>query len=203
MPVKKQPNSPKAAGKAAAPAAANPTPPQPVEERAAVIAELIRGGMSYADAQAAVGETQPAPAPAAATPKVNLGSDPGADEEIDPDSIPDPDEDLETVEISHTPPDGYKMIEYLYQLREKMGKTRKKKRYVITVDLEHRLFDWLVYATIAEATFRGRPDLTIEDFIEIKIKELKAADPTGGGRRDPSTSGPRDNYNPQSGRWNG
>ena len=213
MPTKKQPNQSagkpaKAAGapapaKAAAPentpAAAATTAP---DERAQAIAELVRGGMSYSEAKAAIDNDRPA-APVAALPKVDLGKDPGADEEIDPDSIPDPEEKLEVVDVPNEPPEGYKMIEYLYELRDQMGKSRVKKRHRISVTLEHRLFDWLVYGTIVEAQFRGRPDLTIEDFIEIKIKELKAADPTSGGRRDPSTSGPRDNYNPQTGRWNG
>lgn len=84
-----------------------------------------------------------------------------------------------------------------------IGKARAKKQYRVAVVFDQRLFDWLLYATIQEAHFRRRPDLTIEEFLEIKVKELKAADPTAGGRRDPSSSGPRDNYNPASGRWNG
>jgi len=94
------------------------------------------------------------------------------------------------------------MIEQLYALREQLGKSRKKQRFTFPIELDQRLFDWVVYATIAEAQFRGRKELTIQDFFEIKIKELKASDPTGGGRRDPSTSGPREGYNPNTGKWN-
>lgn len=216
MPTKKQPN--KSAG-AKAPAGAavkaaqknwgagSPQPdtsPQgganaPVnDERAQAIAELVRGGMSYSEAKAAIDNDRPATTPA---PKIDLGKDPGADEVINEEDIPDPGEDLEVVDVEHAPLDGYNMLETLNLMYSEIGKSRKKRRFRIGIELEQRLFDWLLYATIQEAHFRRRADLTIEDFIEIKIKELKAADPTAGGRRDPSTSGPRQNYNPASGKW--
>lgn len=177
----------------AAPAAAAPQ----VDERAVAIAELVRGGMSYSEAKAAIDNDRPAAAPE----KVDLGKDPGADEVIDPDSILDEGENLETVEYTDAPPEGDRMIDYLYELRNQLGRARVKKNYRVTFTLDHRLFDWMVYSTIGEAQYRGRADLTIEDFLKIKIKELKAADPTGGGRRDPRSSGPRELYNPQSGGW--
>lgn len=200
MPTKK--TQPKSATKAAAQKAAAPAPEKDkqVDERAQAIAELVRGGMSYSEAKAAIDNDRPATTQAE---KVDLGKDPGADEEIDPDSIPDPGEDLEVVEISHEPREGYTMFETLHLIRGEIEKSREKKRFLIPIELDQRLFDWLLYGTIAEAHFRRRPDLTIEDFIEIKIKELKAADPTQGGRRDPSTSGPKDMYNPATGKWNG
>lgn len=205
MPTPKRPNQNRNAGAPASAPAAAAAPAQapaaaPNDPRATAIAELVRGGMSYSEAKAAIDNDRPA-APVTTPKKVNVGKDPGADEEIDPDTIPNPEEELELVEISNAPPEGYKMIEHLYELRNQLGKARVKKRFRINVELEQRLFDWLVYATITEATFRGRPELTIEDFINIKVKELKAADPTGGGRRDPSTSGPRDMYNPNTGKW--
>lgn len=167
--------------------------------QAAVIAQLVAGGMSYAQAVAAMagnGETTAAPLP-----KVKIGKDPGADEVIDPDTIPDPIEELELFEVSHTPREGYKVIEELYEIRKMMETSRKKRRFSVNVQFDQRLFDWLVYATIAEATFRGRPDLTIEDFLTMRLKELKAADPSQGGRRDPSKSGPKESYNPATGKW--
>ena len=203
MPTKKQPS--KAKPKAAAQKAAAPSLEEnkvKTDERAQAIAELVRGGMSYSEAKAAIDSDTPASAPAAPA-KVDLGPDPGADEEIDPDSIPDPEEDLEVVEIEHEPREGYTMFETLHLIRGEIEKSRVKKRFLIPIEIDQRLFDWLLYGTIAEAHFRRRPDLTIEDFIEIKIKELKAADPTQGGRRDPSTSGPKDLYNPGTGKWNG
>ncbi len=219
MPTKKQPNKTTNAG-AKAPATAavkaaqknwgagSPQPdnsPQggsnaPVnDERAQSIAELVRGGMSYSEAKAAIDNDRPAAAPVAV--KINVGKDPGADEVIDEDSIPDPGEDLEVVDVEHTPRDGYTMFETLNLMYSELGKSRKKRRFRVSVDLDQRLFDWLLYATIQEANFRKRENLTIEDYIEIKIKELKAADPTAGGRRDPSTSGPRDNFNGNTGKW--
>lgn len=206
MPTKKQPNKPatakavNAAAPAKAPAAATPaaTPPQASpgpDVRAEAIATLVRGGMPYQEAVAAVDRT---PAPAA---KVELGKDPGADEVIDPDSIPDPAEELEVVEIPNVAPDGYNMLGFLYELRDKLGKARTKKRFRFTLELDQRLTDWLVYAAIGEGQFRKREDLSIEEFLEIKIKELKASDPTGGGRRDPRSSGPRENFNGQTGDW--
>ena len=95
MPTKKHPNKAKAAApkKAAAPTPAPEKNEAQTDERAKAIAELVRGGMSYSEAKAAIDNDTPAPA------KVELGPDPGADEEIDPDSIPDPDEDLEVVDI--------------------------------------------------------------------------------------------------------
>lgn len=172
---------------------------QPDTSKAAVIAELVKGGMTYAEAVVAVGGNVEAPGPA---PKINVGKDPGADEVIDPDSILDPVEELELYEVSHTPREGYKVIEELYEIRKMMETSRKKRRFSFNVQMDQRLFDWLIYATIAEATFRGRPDLTIEDFLTMRLKELKAADPSQGGRRDPSKSGPKESYNPSTGKWN-
>lgn len=183
---------------APAPAAADPKPAG-ADARAEAIATLVRGGLSYQDAVAAVDRPASAdPAPA----KPYIGKDPGADEVIDEASIPDPGEDLEVVEIEHVAPEGYNMLGFLYEMREKLGKSRNKKRFRMTVELDQRLFDWVVYATIAEAQLRNRENLTIQDFLEIKIKELKAADPTGGGRRSPTKSGPRGNFNPATSDWN-
>jgi hypothetical protein len=182
MPVKQtKPSQPSAKGQA--------------DERAQAIAELVRGGMSYAEAKAALDRSPAVEA------RVALGKDPGADEEIDPDSIPDPDEDLAVIDVLNEPPAGVRMIEQLYELRGQMTRARKKNDYRLTITLDHRLFDWVLYATIQEAQFRGRPDMSIEDFIIIKVKELKAQDATAGGRRDPSTSGPKDSYNATTGRW--
>lgn len=168
-------------------------------QRSAVLAQLVAGGMSYAQAVAALdgnGGAQPA-----ALPKVAVGKDPGADEVIDPDSIADPDEVLELVSVSHEPEDGYSMFESLCMMWNEIGRARDKKRFEISFVLDQRLFDWVVYATIQEAQFRRREDLTIADFLEIRIKELMAQDPTKGGRRDPSKSGPRELYNSAKGNW--
>lgn len=160
-------------------------------ERAAVIANLIKSGMSYDDAVAAVGQTS----------KPKIPDNYGADEVIDPDSIPDPKEELETVVVSHEVQKGPNMIDDLYDLRSQLSKARDRKIFQVTINLDQRIFDWLVYATIVEAQMRGRPELTIEGFLNIKLKELKAADPSAGGRRDPRSSGPRDQYNPQNNTW--
>lgn len=197
MPTKKQQQSNSKNTGAAAKSAA----PTQDDENAKAIAQLVRGGMSYSEAKAAVENDKPSTASNEGA-KINIGKDPGADEEIDPDSIPDPDEELDVMEIEHEPREGYNMFETLHLLRDEIEKSRKKHTFRMTIELDQRLFDWILYATISEAHFRRRPDLTIEDFIEIKIKELKAEDPTHGGRRDPSTSGPKDLYNPQTGKWN-
>lgn len=205
MPTKKQPNqnagakTPAKAAPAKAPAVAS----NPVDEAAQAIAQLVRGGMPYSEAKAAIENDRPISAAGvkSAPAKINLGKDPGADEVINEEDFPDPGEDLEIVDVEHKPREGYNMFETLNLMYSEIGKSRKKRRFRLTTVLEQRLFDWLLYATIQEANFRKREDLTIEDYIEIKIKELKAADPTAGGRRDPSTSGPRDNYNPGTGKW--
>lgn len=202
MPIKKQPNKTagaKAPATAAAPKAAAAVQSNPVDEAAQAIAQLVRGGMTCSEAKAAVENDRPAAATAPA--KINIGKDPGADEVIDEASIPDPGEDLEIVDVENKPRDGYTMFETLNLAYSDLSKSRKKRRFRITAELDQRLYDWLLYATIQEANFRKREDLTIEDYIEIKIKELKAADPTAGGRRDPSTSGPRDNFNGNTGKW--
>lgn len=187
--------------KAATPvASASPQSPQ-MDERAKAIAELVRGGMSYSEAKDAIDNDRPAATQGKASEPVNLGRDPGADEEIDPDSIPDPKEDLEIVDIDNVPPKGFKMIEYLYELRDRIKNARTKRRYAVNVVMDQRIFEWLLYATIAEAQFRGRAELSVEDFLNIKIKELKATDPTDGGRRNASSSGLKDSYNPATGRW--
>ena len=113
-----------AAEKPAAPAKTNQlkTPKaetSPDAGQAAVIADLVRGGMSYTQAVAAMaGGGAPDKITNAPLPKINVGKDPGADEVIDPDSIEDVPEDLETYRIDHTPREGYKVIEELYELRQ-------------------------------------------------------------------------------------
>jgi len=202
-PKAKQPNT----AKAAAPAATDKPVPEAQaaspKTDAAVIAELVRGGMPYAEAKAAVeGEAPTAPTPQRSARRVPDAAPAASsgDDEPEPE-ITDPGENLETFEVPRVPREGYTMAEELYELREKISRSRKKALYKFEVTVDSRLMDWLIHATIAEAAFRGRAELSLSDFSAIRFKELKAADPSHGGRRTPSKSGPRDQYNPTQGNW--
>lgn len=196
MPTLKNEN--KAAQRASVPA-------EPVainDERAQAIAVLVRGGMPYAEAVASIDRSPAAPpvaAPAKSEPVPAHGQ--GEDDEDDAPIPVDPGETLEVVKIPNVAPKGDRMIDFLYELRGKIERSRDRKDFELTITLPQSLFDWVLYSTIAEAQYRGRENLTIEDFVRIKLKELKATDPTGGGRRNPSASGPKDSYNPQTGKW--
>ncbi len=176
----------------------------------AVITDLITRGYSLQQAQAMlagngeVEEQEDAPAPKAqAKPKKTdiPQSVIDGDEDIDPASIQDPGDGAKVVEFSHEPEKGLTSIESLYALRKRLGEDKDKKRYRFTVELDHRVMDWVVYAAIAEAQSRRNANMTINDFIVQKIKEVKATDPTEGGRRQAQSSGLKDAFNPTTKSW--
>lgn len=192
MPTPKPSTKPKTG--AASPAAPTSAAPETDTTKAQVIADLIRGGMTYAQAVAAVGGEAQQPSTTAPA-YAELVED--APEPIDPG------EHLPVIEVSHAPREGYAVAEELYELREKISRMRKKHLFTFTVTLDERTMDWVLHASLQEAAMRGRADLTLSDYIAIRLKELKAADPTHGGRRNPSKSGPKDQYNPATGNWQG
>ncbi len=191
--------------------------PQVDPGRAAVLAELVKGGKSYAEATAMLDGSAPVKHVEAAQRSAITQASPkgkgkaaavpaevlNGDEVIDPDSIDDPQEDLPLVVIDHTPPQGNTSLEALYGLRSDLKKARNKKRFQIPITVDQDLFVWIVYATIAEGQHRRNQAYTLEDYIRGKMLEEKATDPTDGGRRNLESSGPRDGYNPLTEGWNG
>lgn len=173
------------------------------KRQAAVIAELMASGLSYARAVAMVeGKDEGPPASAdAALSQTPQANEPSPDDVIA--QIVDPGEDLEVYEVPNDleDQDAETMYELLHQIRESIEKSGTRRKFQVTVTFDQRVFDWVLYAAIVEAYDRRRPELSVADYMVIKIKEQMAADPTNGGRRSGGGSGLKDMWNPQKGSW--
>jgi hypothetical protein len=140
---------------------------------AAVIAELVRSGLSYKDARAQVLGEQNEAAPA-------------KDEDPEPPVIPRKSKDFSDDQIG------------LYNLLEKID---EKESYSVTVNLPPYLMEWTIRKTLQEAYTRNNPNFLVEDFLILLLKEQRAIDPTKGGKVTSAASGPKDMYNPHTGKW--
>lgn len=156
--------------------------PIPVEDKdvqgmeAAVIAELVRAGVPYADAKKQVlGGKVETPQAVAAPP-----------EDDEPPVIPQKSKDFsdEQVEL-------YNMLSTIEDSNE----------YEVTVKLPAYIADWTIRKTLQEAARRNDPKFVVENFILLMLKEQRAIDPSKGGKVRSASSGPRDSFNPAKGNW--
>jgi hypothetical protein len=167
--------------------------------KADVIASLIKQGLTYDQAVAAVNGT-PAPAAddlAARTKKMIEGDD----SDLPP--VPDaPPKDLPIVEISFETRKG--LENYLFELDQRIREMRgdsKDKLYELTIKLPKNLYEFFAADVLREGVMRKDVLWNEERMIAMLLKQRLALDPTKGGNVKPKSSGPRGSYNAQSGSW--
>ena len=141
---------------------------------AAVIAELVKSGVSYADAKAQV------LGGAAASPQ------PAEEEEPEPPVIPQRSKDFSNEQVA------------LFEMLENI---EDQESFEINLTVPAYLMDWTIRKTLQEAYTRNNPNFLVEDFLILMLKEQRAIDPTKGGKVRSSASGPKDLYNPATGKW--
>lgn len=146
---------------------------------AAVIAELVKAGVPYADARAQVlGGASPQtarPAPAAM----------GADDDDEP-VIPQKSKDFSDDQVA---------------LYEQLQSIEESKEYEVSITVPSYLMDWVIRKTLQEAYVRNNPEFLVDDFLILMLKEQRAIDPTKGGKVTGGRSGPKDLYNPMTEKW--
>lgn len=138
---------------------------------AAVIAQLVQGGVPYADAKAQV---------------LGGAQSVQVDDEPEPPVVPQKSQDFSDDQV-----ELYEMLEQLEEGGE----------YEITLTLPAYLMDWTIRKTLQEAFVRNNPSFLIPDFLTLMLKEQRAIDPTKGGKVTAGSSGPKDLYNPMTGKW--
>lgn len=140
---------------------------------AAVIAELVKSGVPFADAKAQVlgGATPAQP----------------VEEDIEPPVVPQKSKDFSDEQVQ------------LFNMLDELDETIE---YEITATIPAYLMDWVIRKTLQEAYVRNNPNFVVEDFLTLMLKEQRAIDPSKGGTVKAVSSGPKDSFNPGTGGWN-
>lgn len=142
---------------------------------AAVIAELVKSGVSFADAKAQVLGGQKAPA---------------VEDEVDiePPVIPQKSNDFSDAQIH--------LFDKLKELESMDGGEHEISSVVPT-----HIMIWVIRRTLQEAYKRNDPNFVVENFILLLLKEQRAIDPTKAGQVTAASSGPKQLFNPGTGKW--
>lgn len=146
---------------------------------AAVIAELVKAGVSFEDAKAQVLGKK--------SEEVEEAS--SVTEEPEPPVIPQKSRDFSD--------DQVKLFNEVKEIADGNGMPS----YKIELELPQYLFDWAARKTLQEAGSRNDPSFGLEHFLVFMIKQERAIDPTKGGKVQGGSSGPKDAYNPITERW--
>lgn len=142
---------------------------------AAVITQLVKDGVPFAEARAQV-----------------LGGDTEKAE-------PEPEIDIEPPVIPQKSKDFSNEQRKLFDVLENIDDQEAYEIYAESVP--SYLMDWVLRKTLQEAHKRNNPNFLVADFIILLLKEQRAIDPTKGGKVQSSSSGPKDTYNPVTGNW--
>lgn len=145
---------------------------------AAIVAQLMQGGMSKEEAKAQVFGNVPAAQPQNENPLV--------DPEPEPKVIPQKSKDFSDDQVK------------LYEMLQNIDDANS---YDVEVEIPAYLMRWVIRKTLQEAHTRNDPGFLVEDFLILLLKEQRAIDPTKGGEVTGGSSGPKETYNPISGKW--
>jgi len=143
---------------------------------AEVIAALIKSGTPYAEAKA----------------QVQGGGEPIAIVETEPEKDKPP------------PVAPAKSNEYSADQQELMRQWQNIDEYTeyeVTFSCPAYIYQWVIRSTLQNAHDRNDPDFVIANFMVMLLKEQRAIDPTKGGTVHSVSSGAKDLFNPNTGKW--